>query len=358
MARTASDGDRSRQALRRADLSKVHLGRRPFKAAIEYYAAFQESRLSHSTLENDLRKLRMFAEFFEGADVGDGHATTDPRHMDEATVNEFLIWMKDQGLMQSTAEGYLKVLNRMLSLFGNHVVDEMRRKPWVYRLPKAPRDVPINALSRDDLQRVMDATYNLTGWSGDAFRGMLALSFATAARPSEALLALYEDLDLEGRSFFIRHPKGEDTWGVPQKVAIVREDVVPMIEDFLAGRDRMMDELGVRSEFLFVNPATGLPYSDKTMRAIKRRVQDLSGVRFSLKEMRSTFATLSVNNDANRMGAVSIQLRHTSTETTRRYYARINRREAVRKGIGDSWKENPITVPGSKPESGEQPEGR
>ncbi|MBR4225916.1 MAG: hypothetical protein IKR86_03930, partial [Candidatus Methanomethylophilaceae archaeon] len=75
-------------------------------------------------------------------------------------------------------------------------------------------------------------------------------------------------------------------------------------------------------------------------------------------EMRSTFATLSVNNDANRMGAVSIQLRHTSTETTRRYYARINRREAVRKGIGDSWKENPITVPGSKPESGEQPEGR
>ncbi len=225
----------------------------------------------------------------------------------------------------------------------------------MYRLPKAPRDVPINALSRDDLQRVMDATYNLTGWSGDVFRGMLALSFATAARPSEALLALYEDLDLEGRSFFIRHPKGEDTWGVPQTVAIVREDVVPMIEDFLAGRDRMMDELGVRSEFLFVNPATGLPYSDKTMRAIKCRVQDLSGVRFSLKEMRSTFATLSVNDDARRMGAVSIQLRYTSTETTRRYYARINRREAVRKGIGDSWKENPITVPGSKPEFGEQP---
>ncbi len=71
--------------------------------------------------------------------------------------------------------------------------------------------------------------------------------------------------------------------------------------------------------------------------------------------MRSTFATLSVNNDANRMGVVSIQLRHTSTETTRRYYARINRREAVRKGIGDSWKEDPITVPGAGPSDGDRP---
>ncbi len=41
-----------------------------------------------------------------------------------------------------------------------------------------------------------------------------------------------------------------------------------------------------------MSPATGLPYSDKTMRAIKRRGQDLSGVRFSMKAMRSSLATL------------------------------------------------------------------
>ncbi len=97
------------------------------------YAAFQESRLSPSALESDLRKLRMFAGFFEGLRDSVGCGSTDSLTMDEAAVNEFLIWMRDQGLRQSTAEGYLKVLNSMLSLFGNHVVDEKSGESF-YRL--------------------------------------------------------------------------------------------------------------------------------------------------------------------------------------------------------------------------------
>ncbi|MBR6037964.1 MAG: phage integrase SAM-like domain-containing protein, partial [Candidatus Methanomethylophilaceae archaeon] len=130
----------SAQALRREDMSKVHLGRKPFVASIRYYEAYQEGRLSKSTMKVDLRRLKRFAAFFEGLAESGVCGTTDPRRMDEATVNEFLIWMRSEGLKESTAEGYVKILNRMLNLFGNPVIDEMRKKPWQYRFPKAPRD--------------------------------------------------------------------------------------------------------------------------------------------------------------------------------------------------------------------------
>ncbi len=339
----------SARDLRREDLSKAHLGRKPFTASIRYYEAFQEGRLSRTTMEVDLRRLRSFAAFFEGLAESGACGSVDPRRMDEATVNEFLIWMREEGLKESTAEGYVKILNRLLSLFGNPVIEEMRKKPWLYRFPKAPRDTPISALSREELQAVIDATYNLAGWSGEAFRGMLALAFATAARPKEVLSAQREDLDLEGRQFYVRHPKGEGTWGVPQWVPIVREDMVPLIAALLEGRARTMGELGVASPYLFFNPLTETPYSIQSMRKVKRKVEELSGVRFCIKDMRSTFATLTVNDDVTRIGAVSAQLRHSSTETTLRYYARINPEEAIRKDLGDAWTETAIEVRRGRP---------
>ncbi len=338
----SKSGVETNRRLRREDLSSVRLGRRPFSTSLGYYEAFQEGRLSRSTLDVDMRKLKHFACFFEGLYDSGGCPTADPRHIDEATVNEFLIWMRSRGLKESTQETNVKILNRLLQLFGNDVVAEMRKKPWQYKLPKAPRDTPISALSRSDLQTVIDCSYGLGGWSGAVFRGMLALSFATAARPNETMSVMFGDLDVSGRRLYIRHPKGEGSWAVPQSVPIIREDMVPMIKEFLTERSCMMAETGISSEFLFVNPATGAPYSLKTMRALKGRVEELSGVHFTLKEMRSTFATLTVNNDLQRIDAVSAQLRHSSTDTTRRYYARINRVEAVRKDLGGTWKETEI----------------
>lgn len=189
---------------------------------------------------------------------------------------------------------------------------------------------------------ILDTTYNLRGWSGQAFRGALTLAFATAARPKEVLGALVDDIDLNKMSFYIRHPKGEGNWGEPQWVPILRLDMVHYIEEFLEDRKGMLIEYGVQSDYLFVNPGTGLPFTEKSMRGLKKKVEDMCGIGFTVKEMRPTFASLTVNNCPERLNAVSEQLRQASPETTRRYYVRIDRQKAIKKSLGDIWKETKI----------------
>ena len=333
--------DAPHEILRQADLSNVRLGRRPLITAMKYYEAFQEVNLSKSTLKEDMKRLRRFTEFYEGLYERGACKTMDPRLFDEAMVMEFLLWLKDKGLAASTQHTDVKVLNRFLGLFGNNVIDKMRRNP-IYRFPKEPRDLPISALSPEELKLVFETTYNLRGWSAKAFRGYLALSFATASRPNETLQALTRDLDIKGRVFYVRHPKGEGSWGQPQWVNIIREDMIPYLEGFMKDREDMLVEYGISSQFLFVNPGTGEPYSNKVMRNLKAKVQDMSGIHFMIKDMRSSFASLTVNNHLERLNAVSEQLRHSTPETTRKYYARINKKDAVRNGLKDTWKENEV----------------
>lgn len=333
--------DASNSVLRQADLKTVKLGSRPFSTSIKYYVAFQEINLGKATIYEDERKLRQFAKFFENLYDTGCCTTMDPRRFDEPIISEFLVWMKNKDIKPSTQSTYLKVLNRLLMLFGNDVIQVMRKNP-IYKLPKEPRNSPIQALSAEELQLILDTTYNLRGWSGQAFRGALTLAFATAARPKEVLTALEEDLDLNKMSFYIRHPKGEGNWGTPQWIPIIRADMVHYIEEFLENRKKMLTEFGIQSEYLFVNPGTGLPYTEKAMRGLKGKVEDMCGVKFMVKEMRPTFASLTVNDTPERLNAVSEQLRHASPETTRKYYTRIDRQKAIKKSLGDTWKETRI----------------
>ena len=333
--------DAPHEVLRQTDLKTVRLGRKPLATSIKYYEAFQEVNLAKKTLNEDLRRLRRFFKFFENLYDKGGCSTMDPRLFDEPMIMEFLVWMKEKDLKPSTQTTDVKVLNRFLMLFGNNVITRMRGNP-IYKFPKEPRDLPISALDPDELQLVFDTTYNLRGWSGQAFRGYLALSFATASRPGETLLSLVRDLDLNGRQYYIRHPKGEGSWGQPQWVNIIREDMIHYLEEFLDDRETMLIEYGISSQYLFVNPGTGEPYSTKAMRGLKSKVQEMCGIHFMIKDMRSSFASLTVNDHLERLNAVSEQLRHTTPETTRKYYARINRKKAVKIGLQDTWKESEI----------------
>lgn len=333
--------DASPQKLRNTDLKTVRLGSKPFSASVPYYRAYQEPVLSKETISEDVRKLKLFAKFFEDLYDSGGCSTMDPRKITEPMIMEFIMWMKERNLAASTQVSYLKILNRLLILFGNNVIPEMRNG-HTYKFPKVNRDTPISALSREELRLVFDTTYNLRGWSGIAFRGLLALSFGTASRPKEVIRARVEDLNLKNAEFYVRHPKGEGTWGIPQAIPIIRLDMVPYLEEFLRDREKILEEYGIESKYLFFNPNNGAPFVEQTMRRLKCKVEDMCGISFKLKDMRSTCASLTVNNNVERLNAVSEQLRHASPDTTRRYYARINRQEAIKKGIGDAWKENEI----------------
>jgi len=82
-------------------------------------------------------------------------------------------------------------------------------------------------------------------------------------------------------------------------------------------------------------------YTANGLRLVKAKVERLSGVKFKLKDFRSTLTSVTVNGDMSRLPAMSAQLRHASVTTTQRSYYAMERGVAGRQ-LRNAWKEHPI----------------
>lgn len=330
--------DEELTACRKADLKRVRLGRFPFAGGIRYYVSRRILTMSKSTMIESEKKLRQMSREFEELKSSGAVGTTDPRHMQTCDVEAYLILLKRRGLKANTREKYVAVLKSYLRFWGNHVIDDMIARDG--RILPKKKDTHIRTLSVDELERIFDAADKMTGYHGTIIRGVLALCFATGVRPKEFIDAELGDLDLDGMRFYVRHPKGEESWAEPQWIPIIRGDVVPLLEQYIVERQQISVET-THSLYLFFNPKTGDPYTLKQIREIKRKVEAASGVQFYLKDFRSTLASMTIEGNLSRLKPVSLQLRHTSVTTTEKYYARIREGE-IEEAIGDVWKEHPI----------------
>lgn len=326
-------------ALRRADLRHVRLGPTPFETGIKYYIAKKEPELTHSTIVEDARKLRYFGRIFSQLRAAGVIDTTDPRHINQQHIEEFLVWMKSRKLARDAQAKYLQILDRYLTMFGNLVVTEIRRTRQI-RLPRESNKGAIRALTQNELQKVFSAADTMPGWRGSLIRGYMALAFATACRPKELMSALIEDVDMEKHTFYVRNPKGNGSWAEPQTVSIIRADMWPRIQQYLKDRRKILD--GKKCSILFVNLETLQPYTLNGLHEMKKIVEAKSGVSFQIKVFRATYASLALEGNLGAIKAVSLQLRHASVAMTERYYARINRDQEVKDALRDQWKTNPI----------------
>ncbi len=334
---------RKESGLDRADpeVRGMKLGRYPFAAGIKHYLERRYGVIAESTYKEEDRKLRYIAKVFRDLKDEGRIRTTDPRHIRRKELQEFLAWMKRDDLDPTTQAKYLQYLKNYLKFFRNHVFEEMKADG--VRFPKATTK-PIRVIGRGDLDRIFETVERMGGWHGSVATGMIALYFATGARPKELRLAHFEDLDLEKGWLFIRHPKGEGSWAGGSQVAIIRPDVMRYVRIYLREREARIQARGLKeATYLFPNLYRGSDtfYSANSFNVIKRKVEDLSGVDFKLKDFRSTLASVTVMNDLSRLPAVSAQLRHTKLETTQKFYARIEQGVAG-KQLEDVWKESPV----------------
>lgn len=321
--------------MRRADLQTVRLGRYPFSAGIKYYEARREPYVAQTTLRENTRKLRYFARVFRQLKDMKKVKTTDPRHMKRPEMEEFAIWMRQRNLSHITRDKYSKILKSYLHEFGNTVAGDI---DWNIRSVPGR---PIKALTVEELQRVFDASKELKGWSGAVTRGQIALAFSTGCRPSEIYDARLSDLNIEGRQYYVRNPKGSGSWATPEHVSIIREDMIPMLEEYRSERLAERDK-GLVSPYLFPNRSTGKPYTHNAINRHLRTIGEITGISVSMKIFRATLASLTIAGDLSRLKAVSLQLRHTKVATTEQYYARINTRAEIESAIGSAWRDSAI----------------
>ena len=316
--------------LRKADLSKVKLGRYPFRAGIKYYLAKREAFIGGDTPVEHERKLNLFATMFEGLYEREMISTTDPRHFSEGDIEEFLILIKSKSV--TTQVSYMNILNAYLLVFKNRVILNMREDSQ-NRLPRASVGKPIHSIPLGDLKRLFETADTMIGPGAAMLRGYIALAFGTGARPNEVMSAELKDLDLENKRFFVRNPKGNGSWSDPQWTPIIQGEMMPYLERFLKERANLVEGSRVESKYLFPNIGTGEPYTGNGFRRQKANLSKMSGVDFMLKDFRSTLATYLVNNGAP-IQIVAYVLRHSQTRTTEQFYAAANK-ENLMKGIED-----------------------
>jgi len=305
-----------------------------------------------TTAKEECRKLQQIARMFEGEGglKAQGRvSTTDPRYMTRSDVQEFMLELRK--VDPSFQQAQMRRLKQYLKFFKNRVVQDMIDDG--IKMPKAHKK-PIRAIEPDDLALIFDSVRDLKGWTGAVARGMLALYFATGVRPTELRVAHFDDLNLRKRTFYVRHPKGEGSWASPETVNIIREDVVPLIDQFLKERAEHVKKAGKNGKVIALFPnfhprsKDGF-YSANRFRMVKEQVVEASGVEFKLKDFRSTLTTITVNGDLSRLGAMSAQLRHENPNTISKFYNRIERSVATKK-LKDLWKETPVSTPAAKPD--------
>ena len=171
----------------------------------------------------------------------------------------------------------------------------------------------------------------------------MAFCPATGLRPKEVRLARIQDVDTTRWRVFVAHPKGEGSWAAPDYAP-----VLPMgrqaVLDFIDERRAYLD--GVACEALVpyrrVAGTVG-PWSGAMLRKLKAQIEAESGIRFHLKTFRATFAQLAKDAGVS-IEAVGRAMRHKTTKTTERFYARIRSDDAFRE-FDRAFEAVAITVP-------------
>ncbi len=294
------------------------MGAKPSIAAVTAYLKHVEPFYQASSL---VRMRRAFRTIIRDTDAlhNDGKlSTTNPGKLNENDIGQLLLYWQ-QRLDSATQQKYLSTLNNLLRFIGNPVIDQMRQKRT--RFPRA-LNKPIRVLGEEELKTIQIGTDLMTGWPGSVMRFLVRFLPATGLRPKEVRLARLEDLDLQKWRILVSHPKGEQVWAAPAFAPILPPGR-QALADFLRERSEYLD--GQNSDLLIPlkrPDGTVTEWSDAYMRRMKGFLERATGIRFSLKTFRSTFAQTAKNRGAS-IEAVSKALRHKNTVTTERYYARM-----------------------------------
>jgi len=335
----------NRRNRERSEVDGMRLGCKPFIAAVNLYLKNREGLIAPSTYKEENKKLRYIGGLFQELKDGEKVRTTDPRYIDRSDIQAFFGRMREQRLDPSTQKKYVQLLNGLLKYCDNFTIEKMRTDG--VKMPKEGEKA-IKAMTVDQSDGLLDALSEPSRWDEVVMLGVVALGLSTGCRPSELRLAEINDLDLKRGQFYVRHPKGEGSWASPQKVQLVRDDLVPHLERYLKERTRRLERLG-KGNMKALFPSTGGRnttgfYSMSNFNRMKREIEERTGIEFKIKDLRPTLASQTVDMNPSLLNAVSSQLRHSNVKTTQKYYASIKEGRAGEE-LREAWRSRNVIPP-------------
>ena len=344
-------GDGDTEIVRRRRGRKRAMPRDPFLTAARCYLDDLRPYWQPLTVEQRRRDLNVIGHDLWSLRKQGKVANVTPTMINEDDVGALLLcWRTRPGrsgpgvgkpMDPSTQAHLFGVLRKFLSWCGNPAIARVKARGHA-RFPHAI-EKPIEVLGPQELECLRRTAETLDGWEGSIARFLVAFCPASGLRPKEVRLARLEDLDTTRWRILVAHPKGEGSWAAPDYAP-----VLPMgrqaVLDFLEERRAYMN--GETCEALMpYRRVTGLvgPWSGAMLRKLKGEIEAESGIRFHLKTFRATFAQLAKDAGVS-IEAVGRAMRHKTTKTTERFYARIRSDDAFRE-FDRAFEAVVITVP-------------
>jgi len=306
------------------------MGRYPFLVMVNKYLEERKPFIAKSTWTERSRKLKMLARTFTQFKEQGKIASQNPKKLTKRDIGVFIESMKSKRLDEETQRTYLSRLGSVLTWCGNPVIDQLRSEG---QLPKVPRK-ELRSLSEIELEKIIRAAGKIPGWTGEVARFLVRMYPYTGLRPSELRLAEIDDIDISNDNWtiWVRHPKGENSYGTKRTVPILppaEEAILRFLEkrrEYL----RAIEKSDARPLIPTMKRGSADFYSVNSFQKIKRRIEELSGIRFKLKDFRTTFAQQIIDQKPSLLSHVSKALGHSSTSTTEKHYARVRDDSMIR----------------------------
>jgi integrase/recombinase XerD len=218
----------------------------------------------------------------------------------------------------------------VLKYCGSNVVDRcLIQYPLLKPKKHYERLAPLDTQVYRDLLKAWE-TADQNSFHVVRMYAMVALYMGTGARNKELRLADETHLDLDARTLYIAHPKGEGSWGHP-RLTLVMPEVIPIAKRYLELRRAWLLNHNADTKCLFFS-LDGKEYgylSDNSTRVLKSHMEDLLHAKFEYRDCRRWFAQSLID-----MGLpiyeVSVLLGHASTTTTEMAYGRNKLEQALK----------------------------
>ena len=313
------------------------LGRYPFPVAAKRYLAALLDHRAKATLAQLQRDLKTIGEDVQAL-CGQGKlSSSNPYLMTLDDLAHILGYWRTRPKRGKNPEGPLdpttqanlwKNFRGLLEFCGNGAVGQLKTRPYV-KIPKAI-EKPIQTLSPQQLAAMRLATEAMPNWWGAVARFLTRFCPDSGLRPKEVRLQDLPCIEMENQLVLVCHPKGEGKWAAPHsEYAPIGEVGSLALRDFLTEREKFLDGQPHEALIPYRHSDGRLDYwSDAMMRKLKKQIEQASGVKFKIKTFRATFGQLANDNGAS-IEAVSRAMRHRSTKTTEKYYARVRPDKAL-----------------------------
>ncbi len=287
---------------------------------------------TYNELERKMRRLhRALNELRSAGKI----SSTSPATLNRDDIAAFIMWMREEEHSGTYQSKNLDFLKQVCVYAGNNVFARMSAEG--VKLPtKTYRE--LESLTEDQLKNISKAAETIRGWRGEVARFLVAVYPCSGLRPSELRLAHLEDIDTKEWTIFVRHPKGEKSYARKRYAPIMPQAKSAVLRFLKAREERLKGKGAMECEALIPAWHGGQFgfYSANNLRAVKKKVEDATGIDFELRTFRNTYCQRNIDARPENLTAVSRSMGHASTTTTERHYGRIRPDKAL-KAIREVW---------------------